>query len=103
MAITNLKNNNFQAFVNNNDKVLIDFYADWCGPCKMLSPVIESLSNKHKNVSFAKVNVDQESQIAQSYNISSIPTVLLFKNGKLVNRFSGYRSELEIEKIINNI
>lgn len=100
MAITNLKNNNFEEFLNSNGKALIDFYADWCGPCKMLSPIIESLSKQMKNISFAKINVDENTTLAQKYNITSIPTILLFKNTKLVDRFSGYQSEENIKKII---
>jgi thioredoxin 1 len=101
MAIINLKSNNFENFIKSNNICVIDFYADWCGPCKMLSPIMESLSKQLTNISFAKINVDQEGMLAQQFNISSIPTVLIFKNAKLVNRFSGFRSEQEIKSLIN--
>lgn len=103
MAITNLTSTNFQQYINNNKIVVIDFYADWCGPCKMLSPIIESLSLQMPQIMFGKVNIDLENQLAQQFNIMSIPTILIFKNNKIVTQFSGYRSESEIKKIIGEI
>lgn len=69
--------------------VLVDFYADWCGPCKMVSPIIEELSQEMKDVSFVKVNVDNDSDLAGQYNVSSIPTFIIFKDGQPVSQFVG--------------
>jgi len=69
--------------------VLVDFYADWCGPCKMVAPVIDELAGEKKDVKFAKVNVDEHSDIASQYSVFSIPTFIIFKDGKAVNQFSG--------------
>ena len=103
MAIKNLKNNEFEEFIKNNDHCIVDFYADWCGPCKMLAPVMESLARQLPNMAFAKVNVDEAHKLARRFNVSSIPTVLIFKNKKLVNQFTGFRDEREIKEIINRI
>ncbi len=68
---------------------LVDFYADWCGPCKMVAPVIDELSGERKDVKFVKVNVDEHSDLASQYSVFSIPTFVIFKDGKAVNQFSG--------------
>lgn len=69
--------------------VLVDFYADWCGPCKMTSPILESLSQEMKEMRFVKVNVDESSDLASEYSVFSIPTFLLVKDGKVASQFSG--------------
>ena len=73
--------------------VLIDFYADWCGPCKMLGPVIEELSNEYTDIKFAKVNVDDNMDLAEKFSIMSIPQVYMFKDGEVIGKFSGYRDK----------
>ena len=85
--------------------VLVDFYADWCGPCKMMSPIIEEIAeNLNGKVKIAKINVDEEADLAIEYEVSSIPTFLLIKNGQVVTNIIGmrYKKYLE-EKITNNI
>ncbi|WP_339023880.1 thioredoxin [Spiroplasma endosymbiont of Agriotes lineatus] len=78
-------------------KVIIDFYADWCGPCKMLAPIFEQLSNEMKEVSFVKVDIDESQELAQRFNISSIPTLLIFNNGQLKRTLNGYKSKEELK------
>lgn len=73
--------------------VLVDFYADWCGPCRMTAPIIEELANEEKNVKFVKVNVDENPDLASQYQIFSIPTFLIFKDGKVVHQFVGALSK----------
>jgi thioredoxin 1 len=86
------------SYIKENDIVVIDFYASWCGPCKMLSPILAELESEMKDVKFIKVNVDEDSEIAQQFNISSIPTLYLYKNAKLSDHISGFRSKEDLKK-----
>lgn len=82
-----------------NGIVLVDFYADWCGPCKMMSPIIDSIAEENlENVKVGKVNCDENGELAQKFGIMSIPTILIFKNGNLVKSFVGVTSKEEIIK-----
>lgn len=102
MLEVNLTKLNFEEEVLQSEKlVLVDFWATWCGPCKMIAPVLEQIAEEYKGkVKIGKVNVDEESEIAGQYQILSIPTLILFKNGKIMNVSVGFRSKSEIEKII---
>lgn len=102
MLEVNLTKLNFEEEVLQSEKlVLVDFWANWCGPCKMIAPVLEQIAEEYKEkVKIGKVNVDEESEIARQYQILSIPTLILFKNGKIMNVSVGFLSKSEIEKII---
>lgn len=90
---------NFKKEVLEEEKtVVLDFYADWCGPCKMQSPILDELSNDEKNIKVVKVNVDEEPDLAEQYNIMSIPTILIFKQGKITKQFVGLTSKEELVK-----
>ena len=92
---------NFKEEVQNQSGVVVvDFWASWCGPCKMLSPVIEELSNEITTAKFAKVNVDENPQSSQNFNIASIPTLLVFKDGKVVDTMVGFRPKAELEQLV---
>lgn len=80
----------FKKVLSENKKVVVDFYADWCGPCKMMSPMFEAAATEVKDVVFVKLNVDELQSIAQEFEISSIPTMILFKDGKLFEQSSGF-------------
>jgi thioredoxin len=91
---------NFKDIISSNNLVLIDFWADWCQPCKIMEPIINELSKEFNNVVFGKVNVDEEPAIAQSFGIMSIPTFILFKNGKPQEILVGARPKRDFENLI---
>ena len=94
MAVIHLTKDNFKAQVMEADKpVLIDFYADWCGPCQMVSPIVEEIAGERSGVSVCKVNVDDERELAMSAGIESIPTLLVIQDGKVRARLVGYREK----------
>lgn len=96
MAIIHVDDNNFDEHIKNGT-ILVDFYADWCGPCRMLSPILEGLSN---NINIIKVNVDTSPITAQKYGVMSIPTLIVFKDGKEVNKKIGLCSKEEIKEMV---
>ena len=103
MSEINLTNQNFEEVVNKECLVLVDFFATWCGPCKMIAPVISEIAEKYNGkVKVGKVNVDEENELAMRYQISSIPTLVLFKEGKVVKTLIGLSSKSEIENMINS-
>ena len=104
MAI-NLTQSNFNEIVSQSDKpVLVDFWAAWCGPCRMLTPIVDELSKEFgDDVVIAKVNVDEEIQLAQSYGVMSIPTVIIFKDGRIVDNSVGVRPKHYYAETIKNI
>jgi thioredoxin 1 len=91
---------NFEAEVLKSEKpVLVDFYADWCGPCKM-APAVEALANEQDEVTVGKLNVDFAPELARAYKVMSIPTLILFKNGEAVEKRIGVQSKAELEALI---
>ena len=91
----------FDELIKGNKPVVCDFYADWCGPCKMLAPVIEKCSEKFTNAKFIKVNVDDCFELAARYGVMSIPMVGVFKNGELADKSVGFTSQSETEDFLN--
>ena len=97
MAILNLTKENFAQEVLQSDKtVLVDFYADWCGPCKMQGPVLEELANDRDDVKVCKLNIDEQRDLAIEYGVMSIPTLMVVKDGKVVNQAMGVRPKDQI-------
>ena len=79
------------------------FYAEWCGPCKMLTPIMEQVQNKFSDVSFESINIDSQFEVAQKYYVRSVPTVIIEKDGKEVQRFAGLQSEMAYSNAINEL
>ena len=92
MAVINITSANFESEVLHSDKpVLLDFWATWCGPCRMLSPIVDEVAEERGDIKVGKVNVDEQPELAGQFDVMSIPTLLVFENGKLVKRAVGAR------------
>ena len=96
MAVLQLNKNNFDQVKNSEKKVLVDFYADWCGPCRMVSPLVDQIGDENPEYLVAKVNVDNEPELAAEFGVSTIPTLVVMKDGKVVNRSVGARPKAQI-------
>lgn len=90
----------FDEKINVSKKVIVDCYADWCGPCRMYGPVVEEVSKEFVDYDFYKLNVDEAHDISRRYGVMSIPTTLIFENGELKNQLVGFRSKDELIEII---
>lgn len=101
--IINLTKENFSQEVLNSDKlVLVDFWAQWCGPCRMVSPIIDELSEDYsERIKVGKINVDEQGELSAQYRVMSIPTIMLFKGGQMVDKVVGARSKDEFSRLID--
>lgn len=101
MSIINLTKDSYHNEVMETDKVVvIDFWATWCGPCKMMAPVVEEVAKDYPDVKVCKINVDEEPELSNAFKIVSIPTIVVIKNGEIIDSVVGYRPKEDIEKII---
>lgn len=101
MSAININKANFQDEVINSEKpVLLDFWASWCGPCRMVAPVVEEIAQERPDIKVGKVNVDEQPELANQFGVMSIPTLVVMKNGKIVNQATGARPKSEILRML---
>lgn len=96
MSVINVNKTNFEELKTSDKTVLLDFYADWCRPCQMVSPIISEIADENPDIVVGKVNVDREGELAQMFAVSSIPMLVVMKNGKIVNQSVGARPKDQI-------
>ena len=96
MAYVKVTKENFREVVSSDKPVLLDFYADWCGPCRMVGPIVEEIANEHPEYVVGKINVDEEGALAQEFGVMSIPTLVVMKDGKVVRQVAGARPKGQI-------
>lgn len=102
MSTLTITKDNFETEVINSDKpVLLDFWAAWCGPCRMVSPVVDEIANEEKNIKVGKINVDEQQELAQAFKVMSIPTLVVVKGGKVVKTAVGVRPKADILKMLD--
>ena len=96
MSVMMITKNNFDLIKNSDKPVLLDFYADWCGPCRMVAPILHEIAEERPDVIVAKINVDDEEELAMEFGVYSIPTLVVMKNGEVVKQASGARPKAQI-------
>ena len=99
MSVLKITSENFESeVINSKEPVMIDFFANWCGPCKMMSPVIDEIAEELQNIKVGKINVDENQDLAMKYNVMSIPTIVIIKDGKEIKRFVGVQDKENLIK-----
>ncbi len=96
MSVISINKNNFNEIRNSGKAVLLDFYADWCGPCRMVSPIVDEIAEENPQYVVGKINVDYEPELAQTFGVMSIPTLAVIKNGTVINQAAGARGKADI-------
>ncbi len=96
MSVHSVTKANFDEFKKSDKTVLLDFYADWCGPCRMVSPIVDQIAEENPQYLVGKINVDNEPELAQAFRVESIPTLVVMKNGEVVSRSAGARPKQQI-------
>ncbi len=96
MSVITVNKNNFEEIKNSGRTVLLDFYADWCGPCRMVSPIVDEIAEENPQYTVGKINIDNETELAQMFGVMSIPTLVVLKDGKVANKSVGARPKDQI-------
>lgn len=102
MSVLQITKDNFETEVLKSDKpVLVDFWASWCGPCRMVSPIVDEIADEVTNAKIGKINVDEQSELARDFSVMTIPTLAVFKDGKIISRSVGAKPKDEILQMLN--
>lgn len=102
MSVIKVNKSNFEELLKSEKTVLVDFYADWCGPCRMVSPIVDEIAEEHEEYLVAKINVDEEPELAAEFSVFSIPTLVVIKNGEVVNTATGARPKEDILELLED-
>lgn len=102
MSVFHVNKNNFESVKTSSKPVLLDFYADWCGPCRMVSPVVDEIAEENPQYLVCKINVDQEPELARTFRVLSIPTLAVMKNGTVIRQSAGVRPKPEILSMLED-
>lgn len=100
MSVINVTKDNFEEALNSEKTVLLDFYADWCGPCRMVAPFVHEIAEENPQYLVGKINVDEEPELAAAFDVMTIPTLVVLKDGKTVNQVSGVRPKAQILSLL---
>ncbi len=91
MSVISVSKNNFEEIKNSSNTVLLDFYADWCGPCRMVSPIVDEIAEEHPEYTVGKINVDEQGELAEMFGVMSIPTLVVMRGGEVISQSTGAR------------
>ncbi|MGN0535054.1 MAG: thioredoxin [Eubacterium sp.] len=100
MSVLSVNKSNFDEIKNSDKTVLLDFFAEWCGPCRMVSPLVDEIAEENPQYLVGKINVDEEPELAQAFGVASIPTLVVMKNGRIINQSSGARPKAQILEML---
>ena len=100
MSVLSVNKNNFEELKNSEKTILLDFFAEWCGPCRMVSPIVDQIAEEYPEYLVGKINVDEEPELAQAFGVVSIPTLVVMKNGEVVNKSAGARPKAQILSLL---
>lgn len=101
MSVLSITKENFEQVKNSDKLVLLDFYADWCGPCRMVSPIVDEIAEEYPQYIVGKINVDAEPELASAFGVSTIPTLVVMKDGRVVNQSAGARPKAQILALLD--
>ena len=101
MSVLSITKENFEQVKNSDKTILLDFYADWCGPCRMVSPIVDEIASEYPQYLVGKINVDAEPELATAFGVSTIPTLVVMKEGKIVNQTAGARPKAQILALLD--
>ena len=100
MSVLTFNKNNFKEIIAADKTVLLDFWAPWCGPCRMVSPIVDEIAEEHPELAVGKINVDEEGELAQAFGVMSIPTLVVLRDGKIVNQSVGAKPKAQILELV---